>query len=74
MPEEGPWPGAHSQWKAGQGQVQCRIGVPAEVLRELVMVIKTFPSDDSARAGRWVPARTIASVRSHKPCELLREQ
>lgn len=56
MSEEGPWSGAHSQWKAGQGQVQYRIGVPVEVLRELGVVIKAFPFDYSARAGRWVPA------------------
>lgn len=38
MSEEGPWSGAHSQWKAGQGQVQYRIGVPVEVFRELGVV------------------------------------
>ena len=38
MSEEGPWSGAHSQWKSGQGQVQYRIGVPVEVFRELGVV------------------------------------
>ena len=31
-------PAPHSQWKAGQGQVQYRIGVPVEVFRELGVV------------------------------------